>query len=141
MWDARAGHRSLKRPVTRGIFKHDICCPPSPDQLVFSEGRRQAPFFARVSSVPKWAVPFLRLGAERTRTGRSGPGVVLGSSRQFVTSFLFHIFTAKGGEPKKGRSSFKIHNKGPSGNKLRVALEGLGNGDGRKGGFSIVHMV
>ena len=120
MWDARAGHRALKRPVTRGIFKQDICCPPSPDQLAFSEGRRQAPFFACVNSDPKWAVPLLRLGAERTQAGCSGPGVVPGSHRQFVTSFSFRIFTAKkGGEPKRGAAVLKF----------------------TTGGFTIVHTV
>ena len=87
--------RSLKRPEKRELFNQGICCPPSPNQLNFSDASRQAPSFAGVDSVPKWAVPFLRLGAELARTGCSGPGVVLGSSRQFVTSFSFHVFTAK----------------------------------------------
>ena len=106
MSDSRAGRRSLKRPEKRGLFKQGICCPPSPNQLVFSDASRQAPSFAGVNSVPKWAVPFLRLGAELARTGCSGPGVVLGSSRQFVTSFSFHIFTAKKVVSPKGAQLF-----------------------------------
>ena len=119
MSDGRAGRRSLKRPEKCGLFKTRYLLSPLPNRLVSSGAIRQAPSFAGVSSVPKWAVPFLRLGAERTRAGCSGPGWYSVQAVNLLPVFHFTSSQQKGGEPKRGAALLKF----------------------TTGGFTIVHTV